>query len=473
MTAVSIVPQTVRTVLSLALALGPSACGATPHGAVPLHDAGMLLPDGGIAPSSDASMAEAASADASATASNIAHLVVIVQEGHSFDSYFGNYCTGVTGSNPTCNTGTGTTPQQGCCEAAPTSDPGSGDHPIVLDDTTNAVFDPNHLQACELQEIDNGKMDMYVKSSLCGSPKNYAVADLSTARRYVTLAQTSAIADHYFQPIAGQSSSNDMYFARAHYVFRDNTVIPKSIGSTCGTGTPGSYTDPTIGDLLNARGVSWAWYSEGYKVMVDSEADGGKCPAPPADCQAGVSSSPCLYDPSDVPFEYYESLQDSPQHMLDFAKFAGDIGANALPAISFVKPLGYKSEHPGRGILISEGMTFATAVIDAIAKSPYASSTLILLTYAESGGFFDHIAPPSASPIDQQPYGPRVPLMAIGPFAKTNFVSHVEMEHSSIVKFIEWNWLGQNTGQLGGRDTVVSNIGSLLDASATGVEVPP
>ena len=66
----------------------------------------------------------------------------------------------------------------------------------------------------------------------------------------------------------------------------------------------------------------------------------------------------------------------------------------------------------------------------------------MLVTYDEGGGFFDHVAPPADAAVDHQPYGTRVPLLAIGPFAKKNYVSHVTMEHSSIVKFIEWNWLG-------------------------------
>ena len=63
-------------------------------------------------------------------------------------------------------------------------------------------------------------------------------------------------------------------------------------------------------------------------------------------------------------------------------------------------------------------------------------------------------------------------MMAFGPFAKKGFVSHVVMEHSSIVKLLEWNFLGGATGQLGGRDAVVANMGSLLDPAATGAAVP-
>jgi phospholipase C len=73
---------------------------------------------------------------------------------------------------------------------------------------------------------------------------------------------------------------------------------------------------------------------------------------------------------------------------------------------------------------------------------------------------------------DGQPYGTRIPLIASGPFARAGGISHTVMEHSSIVKFIEWNWLAMQTGQLAGRDVVVENIGSLLDPAATVEQVP-
>ena len=121
---------------------------------------------------------------------------------------------------------------------------------------------------------------------------------------------------------------------------------------------------------------------------------------------------------------------------------------------------------------MSAGEAFVTQVVDAIEGSPYAKDTLVLVTWDESGGFFDHVSPPPDSTIDSEPYGPRIPLIAIGPFAKQNYISHVQMEHSSIVKFIEWNWLAETTGQLGTRDTVVNNIGDMLDPAMTGTPVP-
>ena len=79
--------------------------------------------------------------------------------------------------------------------------------------------------------------------------------------------------------------------------------------------------------------------------------------------------------------------------------------------------------------------------------------------------------PPATSAADHQDYGTRVPLLAIGRFARRNFVSHVTLEHSSIVRFLEWNFTG-STGQLHARDAVVNNLGSLLDPAQTGVPVP-
>jgi phospholipase C len=98
---------------------------------------------------------------------------------------------------------------------------------------------------------------------------------------------------------------------------------------------------------------------------------------------------------------------------------------------------------------------------------------LFLVTPDESGGYYDHVAPPAGkSKADGQPLGPRIYLIAVGPFAKKAYVSHARMEHSSILRFIEWNWLEGDTGQLGARDGLVEGIGSLLEPTKTGVPVP-
>jgi hypothetical protein len=120
-----------------------------------------------------------------------------------------------------------------------------------------------------------------------------------------------------------------------------------------------------------------------------------------------------------------------------------------------------------------------TGLVNQIEGSSLKGSTLVLLTWDEGGGFFDHVAPPAAVPagFDSDsngrpvPYGTRVPFIATGPFVRKGGISHVTLEHSSIVRFLEFNFLGAE-GQLGTRDAVVNNLGSLLDATQVGVEVP-
>jgi phospholipase C len=403
------------------------------------------------------------------TVSNIKHLVVIIQENHTFDNYFGLYCQAPTGSSPTCNSG------PTCCEAAPSMDPGTGTPPTPLTDAENGSYDPDHYQNCETDEIDGGKMDQFVSSKICGSAQNFSLLGADVGTPYWNLASSSALADRYFQPVVGASSSNDMYFARANFVFPDNEYVPTSLGSSCDIFATGKmeFLDKIIGDVLVAGQASWAFYIEGYQAMLDTQMMGqGQCPDAPSDCPAAIPFYPCIYDPSDIPMQYYPTYEDNPTYMRDFARLQQDLQMGKLPGVNFVKGLGYKSEHPGTGTTISDGITFVTGVIDAVQNSAYAQSTLILLTYDEGGGHFDHVTPPPPSSVDGQAYGTRVPLLAIGPFARKNFVSHVTMEHSSVVKFIEWNWLSEQTGQLGTRDKVVNNLGSLLDPAVTGVEVP-
>jgi phospholipase C len=441
---------------------GPADAGSAEDAGEPdagPADAGRF--DGGP---EDAGPADAGpSCSAGSPCSAIEHLVLIVQENHTFDAYFAHYCTAAAGSGPSCTDG------PACCEAGPATDP-SGASPQVLNDAQNAAFSPNHRQSCEVEEMDDGGMDQFVQGTSCSSPDNLAYADPASVSTYWQLAASGALADRYFQPIAGATSANDMYFARAHFVFLDNSFMTESKGALCAGGVEASYTDPTIADLLIDAGVSFGVYAGGYADAVHASP---ACGPVPSDCPAQAVGYPCTYDPSDIPFEYYPSLQDNPLYMKDISRLAADLSDGGLPSFSYVKAIGYLTEHPGGGTLISSGEAFVQAVIDSVAASPYAASTLILVTFDEGGGYFDHVPPPPPSPVDGQPYGTRVPMIAVGPFARSNAISHVTLEHSSVVKFIEWNWLGQQTGQLGTRDAVVHNLGSLLDPLATGAVVPP
>jgi len=309
----------------------------------------------------------------------------------------------------------------------------------------------------------------------CGSPLNFAEAPAGTgpAAAYQELAQRGALADNYFQPIAGASSSNDMYLWSAQYAFTDNTVEPDAIGKQCSTNsnlaTYADATHPNLGATLDAAKVGWAWYAQGYDAMKAAAATPVGCPVPPADCNAHIPSYPCVFDPSDLPPEYYASSVDNSTHIKDYSKLAADLSSGTLPPVAYVKGLGYHSEHPGYGTTLTAGVDFVEQTIAAIEHSKLAKTTLILITWDESGGYFDHVTPPSpvekypgtATPI---PYGPRIPLLALGAGVRRGYVSDVLLEHSSIVKFIEWKWLPPGT-TLGGREAKVNNIGGLLDPS--------
>jgi len=129
----------------------------------------------------------------STTASGVEHLIVILSENHSFDSYFGKYCTATAGSSPTCGYG----PQ--CCEAAPVYLTGSNGivFPVTLTDATNLAYDPSHSKSSELCEQNGGKLDKYISGGGCpwSSDSNFAVATSSSLSTYYSYAQKYALAD--------------------------------------------------------------------------------------------------------------------------------------------------------------------------------------------------------------------------------------------------------------------------------------
>ncbi len=420
-----------------------------------------------------------------------------MQENHTFDSYFGAYCLAPARSNPTCTTG------PGCCEGAPTADP-RGSQPYGLDDALNTARDPLHSQQCELAQINGGLMNQFtagsgiaaslVCSGDCSEPRNFAIARGSVPL-YWGYASISALGDRYFHPIAGGTSSNDVYFADAAYHFIDNAATPGGIGSGCldplgvclGPPVVSYAGGRTIADLLLAHGVGFRVYADGYGEARD--AYGGvfsSCASVPSYCPWSsilhpVLARSCLYDPSDIPFQYFDTLRDRAGFIVDSTQFVADVAAHRLPEVSYLKARTFRNEHPEFST-ISDGMRFTASMLQPLLNSSYATDTLILLTWDEGGGFFDHVPPPA--PIEVYPagaanagrpvpYGTRVPVLALGVFSRTGQVSHVQMEHSSIVRFLEFNFLGPRwVGALGNRDARVNNIGSLLDPTRTGVLVP-
>jgi phospholipase C len=314
-------------------------------------------------------------------------------------------------------------------------------------------------------------MSRYAEGGSCSKPQNFAYAPAG-AIEYHAWARKYAIADHFFQSVTGASAANDMYFARGRFVFFDNDIRPEAIGEYHDARETVTLYDVNIADLLLRNGISFGMFIEGYDAAVAAAPNRPSNNAPGCHTSPDPPSYPCIYDASDVPFAYYASIKDDPSLFKDYPQFASLLRAGRLPTVSYVRSYGFHSEHPGFS-KISEGTKFIQNIIDATLASPiYADQTLILVVPDESGGFFDHVAPPPRSFVDHKPYGPPTSFVAIGKpdrIVKPGTVSHAQMEAASILRFIEWNWFGA-TGQLAARDAVASNLGSVL---VPALGVPP
>jgi phospholipase C len=455
--------------------------------------------------------------------SKIEHVVLVVQENHTFESYFGEYCQAKAGSNPSCTGG------RSCCEGAPVvnglyTEP-HGATALLLDDdpsngASNFAADRDHDRECEVQQVNGGAMDQFVTGATgaatcfgvgpkCSSPLNFSLASGQKSSDpvfyYWSLADGNALADRYFQPVVGGTASNDMYIAGARFVFADNEALPDvlvgtsqkglcAVPSPCASSMKARYDKKTIADLLLDGKKTFTAYADGFDQAYASAASGQGCPkasdapeCPYNSCfQHPVACNTCLYNPADVPFLYYQGFADQQSpggvtptpHVKDYNSFAADVKAGTLPNFAYVKARLFRNEHPNVST-IKDGVNFVQNMIDIVQGSAYKGNTLILVTWDEGGGFYDHVSPPPAPPVSVDAdenggpvhYGTRVPMIAIGPLARSGQVSHVAMEHSSVVKFLEYNFLGP-VGQLGARDGWVNNIGSLLDPAKTGIPIP-
>ena len=181
-------------------------------------------------------------------------------------------------------------------------------------------------------------------------------------------------------------------------------------------------TNPTIGDRLSGAGVSWKWYSGGWNNALAGNPDP-------------------LFQFHHQPFAYYQNYADGTAakaaHLQDETNFLADVKSGALPAVSFIKPLGNDNEHPGYSSLLA-GQQHVASLVAAIQNSSAWPSTAIIITYDENGGRWDHMPPPG--PFDRWGPGSRVPAVIVSPWARHGFVDHTQYETDSILAFIEKRW---------------------------------
>ncbi|KDR42228.1 phospholipase C [Caballeronia glathei] len=290
--------------------------------------------------------------------------------------------------------------------------------------------------------------------------------------------------------------------------------IPPTGDACSGTGTTGLMTSKNIGDLLNAAGVTWGSFQAGFDLTKTN-------PNGTTGCQRSSFSNVVGgyipdYDPEHASFQYYKSTQntahtrpsstaligtsgDGANHDYDLDDFFTAVKAGNFPSVSFLKAPNARTGHSGTSDPLSE-QTFLVNTVNFLEKQPDWANTAVFITYDDSDGWYDnvaHVVNPSFSTSDSLSgtnscrstvaggpatplpgvnglpangrcgYGPRLPLIAISPFAKRNFVDSTVTDQTSLIRFVEDNWLGgQRIGQ-GSFDAIAGPLTNMFDFSAS------
>jgi phospholipase C len=412
----------------------------------------------------------------------IRHIVVIMQENRSFDSYFGTYpgADGIPGlaGNP------------GSVPCVP--DPSTGNCVRPFHDRQNRSLGGPHSTAAAQADINDGKMDGFVTEQekgmagcaqtfnpACGNgagtPDVMGYHDGSDIPNYWTYARDYVLQDHMFESDASWSLPSHLYMVSAWSADCALRGVPQScrsapenpqyppdfarqIGVVAPTAPSYAWTDLTY--LLHKEGVSWAYYVyKGTEPDCDSNAAMSCAPV------GQNARTPGIWNP----LPYFTDVQqdDQVRNIKSLSDFFAAAKTGNLPAVSWITPNGRVSEHPPG--LISAGQSYVTGLINAIMQSPDWSSTAIFLAWDDWGGFYDHVVPPR---VDEQGYGLRVPGLVISPYAKQGFIDHQTLSFDAYLKFIEDDFLGgqrldpQTDGRPDPRPDVRENAAQLGDLTA-------
>jgi phospholipase C len=330
----------------------------------------------------------------STAANPIKHIFILVEENHTFDNYFGTYpgVNGIAYSKP---------------QPGPN---GTMLGPVELNRATIAK-DICHSPACARGALNNGSMDGFVKSEKSNMTMGYFNPKLipyfwDYASQYVLM-------DNYFTSVLGPSLPNHIY------------MLAGQSGGLMVNNSTFKFNFPTIVDNLDAVHVSWVYYAGGHITT------NGWNPLPSS--PSYVKSHP-----------NQSGLKESTDLQFDLAK-------PNFPSVAWIMPTTDQiSEHPPYNI--TAGQLNVVDQINMIMKSQYWSSSAIILTWDDYGGWYDHVAPPQ---VDQYGLGFRVPTLIISPFAKHGFVDHTLSEHASTMKFIETVF---HVPSLGTRDAKASDL---------------
>ncbi|SEB95687.1 phospholipase C [Terriglobus roseus] len=501
---------------------------------------------------------------ATTSSAAIKHVVVIFGENISFDHYFGTYPNALNlpgETNFTAATGTPTTTNNyvkypGLLTSNPNMSVANGaaaSNPFRLAPGQAVTASQDHNYPDEQAAYNGGKMDQF--------PLSVGTADsstIATATGASAVAATKALTMAYFD---GNTVTGMWNYAQ-HYAMNDNSfstnfgpstpgainlvsgqtngvingvglvtgsnVVPDGNGGTtliadidpfgdvCSTSSAqGSMSGKNIGDLLNAKGLTWGFFEGGFDLSVtnsNSTTGCGRSSTSTTLTKSGVTAAQPDYVPHHQPFQYYAStanLQhlrptsvaaigttDAANHQYDTHDFTDALAAGNLPAVSFLKAPKFQDAHAGNSNPLDE-QTFTVNMINAIQKSSFWSSTAIIIAYDDSDGWYDHAnalingsatiadkingastcisataAKAALAGADGKPaaqgrcgYGTRQPLLVISPWAKKNYVDDTLTDQSSITRFIEDTFLGGTRIGNGSFDSMAGSLLGMFDFS--------
>ena len=456
----------------------------------------------------------------------IKHLVVIFQENVSFDHYFGSYpyATNPPGQ-PKFHAKAGTPTVNGYTDGLLFNNPNflnstgnaaGTSNPFRLDRSEAATADQDHDYTPEQQAFHGGLMDSFPQyTGTAGPPPSGSAQtttglvmgyyDGNTVTALWNYAQRYAMSDNSYDTnfgpstpgainlISGQTNGISDQSNAGGDVIDDGsggfTLISDAdpVGDVCSTTTGAlvQFSGQNIGDLLNARGITWGFFEGGFNLSTTNPNGTTGCKR--SHTSTITKSTKADYIPHHQPFQYYKStanpqhlrptstamigVSDQANHQYDMSDFYNAVKAHNIPAVSFLKAPGYQDGHAGYSDPLDE-QNFIVTVINLLQQQPEWKNTAIVIAYDDSDGWYDHQMGPivnqSATSADALTapgqcgsaantaldgpnavhvqgrcgYGPRLPLLVISPYAKQNYVDHTVTDQSSILRFVEDNWLG-------------------------------
>ncbi len=379
---------------------------------------------------------------------HIKHLVFIIQENRSFDSYFGTF-PGADGI-PRRPNGT---------FAVCIPDPHLGHCVRPYHDKTVLDAGGPHSETAARADVNGGKMDGFVSSLRSGSssfcrkfpfdpacgggvsgprpvPDVMGFHTAAEISNYWTYAKEFVLQDRMFESAFAWSLPSHLFTVSAWSATCPKANRPMSCrsdlahpGHETSSGTPTTpfaWTDITY--LLHKHSVSWSYY-------VDKE-DSLDCKMDPSLCASSTKSGyPAIW----APIAHFTTVRRDHQlgRIKDIRDFEKDVKSGPLPSVTWVIPGGGVSEHPPSSV--TTGQAYVTSLVNAVMSGPDWNSTAIFVTWDDWGGFYDHVVPPK---VDPNGFGLRVPGLVIGPYAKQGYIDHQTLSQDAYLKLIEDMFLG-------------------------------